>query len=53
MNALDVPISELTEEITLRVRITGYRGWRVRLACAVWLIRLATRVAGMGIEVQE
>ena len=50
---LNIPIDELTAAITLKVTIIGYSGWIVRLKIARWLLRLACRVAGMGLEIVE
>lgn len=46
-----VPADRVMSEITLQVRLTGM-GWRMfRLRCALPLIWLATKVAGVGLEV--
>lgn len=42
---------EIAKSITLNVVISGYRSWIVRLKIATVLIRLAAKIAGMGIEI--
>jgi hypothetical protein len=39
--------------MTMTVRISGYRQWRLRCLVAVWLCKLAARVLGTGFEVEE
>jgi hypothetical protein len=46
-----IPISKVTKEVTMQVRVTGFRSFKFRLWIATLLIRLAAFVAGMGIEV--
>lgn len=48
---LSMSVSEVVKGMTLKVVVTGYRSWFVRLKIASFLIRLAAKVAGMGIEI--
>ncbi len=46
-------MQRLASNLTLVVKIRRRRQWGVRLAIAVWLVRLAAWVAWMGFEVEE
>lgn len=43
-----IGINEVTHEMTMNVTVIGYRGWLIRMRIALWLIRLACWIAGMG-----
>lgn len=51
--AKKIPMRELSKKLTLRVEITGLRGWAVRQWIAIQLCRLAARVMGTGFEVSS
>ena len=53
LGEVQVPIAAAAKGITVRVRVTGVGRWRVRLWVALKLIRLATWIAGMGLEVRN
>ena len=50
---VNVPISSVTPNLTVHVRVTGVKTWRVRLWLAMRLIRLAARVAGVGLRIED
>lgn len=51
MGEVVVPAHRVISEITMEVRLTGM-GWAMfRMKCALPLIWLATKVAGVGFEV--
>jgi hypothetical protein len=39
--------------VTLVVNVTGVRTWKVRLWCAMHLLRLAAHVAGCGLRIEK
>lgn len=48
---MNIPASSLNKHITMTVRVTGMRVWRVRWWLASHLMALAARVAGCGLTV--
>ena len=50
---IEVPMLRLMKDATVKVKLTGYRGWMWRARVAVWLMRLAVWLTGMGCEVEE
>ncbi len=52
-NEIDVPIGRLmAEQVTLNVRIKGVSMAKFRIRLAVPLLKLAAKVAGVGISVE-
>lgn len=49
---IDVPIGLVMRGITLHVRITGLRIWRVRMWLGMQLLQCAARIMGCGIRVE-
>jgi hypothetical protein len=49
--ALKLPRKDLLQHLTLCVRITGFRGWRLRKWTAVALIKLSAAVIGCKSEI--
>lgn len=49
---LTIHASEVLSKMTLKVNITGVRALRARITLGTWLIRLATRVMGVGFELE-
>ncbi len=47
-----IPVGNLTHNLILEVEISGFRWWMFRLRIGIWLIRLAARIAGMGITIK-
>jgi len=47
-----IPISHITQQVTMNVEVTGIRAWRWRVKIAGWLLALAARVAGVGLQIQ-
>lgn len=50
---IEVPVMGLMKDATVKVKLTGYRGWMWRARVAVWLMWLAVWLTGMGCEVEE
>lgn len=48
----DVPIGPVMRGITLHVRVTGLRIWRVRMWLGMQLLQCAARIMGCGIRVE-
>jgi len=44
---------DLAKELTMNVKIVGLNLFRFRVRIAVWLIRIAAKIAGTGIEVNS
>jgi hypothetical protein len=42
-----IKAKEIAQGITVTVQIKGLKWWEVRMKVAVWLVRLATWIAGM------
>ena len=51
LRPVDVPIQPLMRKVTLVVNVTGVRTWKVRMWCAMCLIKLAARIAGFGFRI--
>jgi hypothetical protein len=47
---ISMPISDVTSRLT--IKITGLRGFALRLKIAAWLFRLGARIAGVGIVIE-
>jgi len=45
-----MPANVITKNVTMHVEVIGVRALRVRIWLAAKLIRLAARIAGVGIE---
>jgi hypothetical protein len=48
---VQVDMREAMATATMEVRLIGSRGYRLRTAVGLWLLRLAALVIGMGVEV--
>lgn len=48
-----VPMSSVTDRMTVTVRVTGVRVWRARLWMAIQLFKLGARIAGVGLHVED
>ncbi len=46
-----VPVRGAMKHLTLKVKVTGLRRWRVRVTVAGWLIHLAGWLVGCKVEV--
>ena len=44
---------KLMANLTMTVKVKRIPEWRVRMKVAVWLIWLATKIAGMGLRVED
>ena len=49
---VEIKAGDLMKRVTLHVRVTGMRTLKIRLRIAILLMRLAAKVAGMGIQVE-
>ena len=49
---LDIPVASIAKDITVNVRLTGFRRWHLRLRLGLALMRLAIWVSGMGFKVE-
>ena len=47
---MNIPISHITKDLTVHVRVTGMNVWRMRWWVASRLMFLAAAIAGCGIE---
>lgn len=45
------PASRFNQNVTMNVKVTGMRAWKLRWLCAIWLVKLAAFVAGCRIDV--
>jgi hypothetical protein len=52
MKAVDIKVSDVVKEMNLTVNISGVRIFKLRLSIGVWLIRIAAKLIGCGIEVK-
>ena len=52
MKAPEIKVSEALKEITIEVKIVGFRSWRVRLWIGTQLLQLAAWVIGCGIDIE-
>jgi hypothetical protein len=52
LTPISVPVSSVTKNLVVHVRVTGVKVWRVRLWFAMKLFRLGARVAGVGLRVE-
>ena len=50
---MKVPASQIMQALTLNITVTGMRGLAVRIWAGRWLIRLAARVMGCGIKIED
>jgi len=48
---VSIAMNDIMKRYQVRIHIEGYRWWRMRMNMAVLLVRLAARLAGLGIEV--
>jgi hypothetical protein len=48
---IKIPVSSVTNRLTVNIEVTGLRVWRVRLWLGTHLIGLAARVMGCNIHV--
>jgi len=46
-------VNELTKDVTMTVTVKTSKQFRIRLSIALFLIRLATKVLGCRLEVEE
>lgn len=47
-----VPAAKAIQSLTLKVRVTGMRRFRIRMWLAIRLLKLAAWVIGTGIEIE-
>ena len=47
-----IDASQLTNRITMKVEVVGVRKLKLRLAVAVWLLRLAAVVSGLRMKIE-
>jgi hypothetical protein len=52
-NEIRVPIADVMKRVTMQITVTGTTRWRIRLWLAGWILKLAARVAGCGLEVHS
>ena len=52
MKLRPVKVSDALREITLEVKIVGFRSWRIRLWIGTRLLQLAAWVIGCGIKIE-
>lgn len=52
-STIKVPVSSLTNRVTVNVEITGLASFRLRVWIATGLMRLAAWVAGMNCSIEE
>lgn len=52
---IKVPLTSVTSQYTMHIKVTGMRRWRFRMWCATRLIHLAALIApvGMNVEVND
>lgn len=50
---LEMPITDITKDLHMTVQIKGVRVFQWRLTLCAWLIKLAAKVAGIGLAVNQ
>ena len=53
LDPVTIRAKDVMRQITLRVDVTGLTVAQWRMCAGLWLIRLAARVAGLGIEIVQ
>ena len=48
-----LPIGEITKDLQMNVKVTGYSGWLIRIKIAMIIFRFGAWVAGVGIKVHD
>jgi len=52
-HSIDIPMASVTKDVTVNVKLTGFRRWHLRLRIGLVLMRLAIWISGMGCKVEE
>ena len=52
-SSVSIPISKITNQMTLKVEIKGLAAYRFRAWAATLLITLAAKIAGVNCEINE
>ncbi len=50
---IKIPVAGLMKGVTIKVKLTGYRRWHLRLRVGIVLMRFAIWLSGMGCEVED
>ena len=50
---INIPIASVAKDMTVNVKLTGFRRWHLRLQLGLVLMRFAIWISGMGFKVEE
>ncbi len=50
---IKIPVAGLMKDVTIKVKLEGYRRWHLRLRMGIALMRFAIWLSGMGCKVEE
>ena len=50
---IKIPVAGLMKDVTIKVKLEGYRRWHLRLRMGIALMRFAIWLSGMGCKVED